>query len=328
MSFQAKQRLLKNVSNSLGSVLTAEQRDQVIDILNQHLQFFEIEEKPDVLPDTTTEELVEEFLVAKKLEGRSDATIAHYRYVIHRLTDNLKVPIQEISVFHIRSFLMSEKKRGISDNTLEGDRCVFSSFFGWLHKEELLKHNPCANLGPIKCAKKVKLPYSEVELEKLKESCLTSRDRALLSFLLCTGCRISEVCSLNRDAIDFQNLECVVYGKGAKERTVYLDSVTAMLLKRYLDDREDTEPALFVGKGTDRFKPNGVRAMLNKVAERAGVEHVHPHKFRRTLATNLIHRGMPIQEVASVLGHDQLDTTMTYVYLDKNNIRNSYRKYT
>ena len=135
------------------------------------------------------------------------------------------------------------------------------------------------------------------------------------------------MCGLNRDDIDFTNLECKVLGKGNKERTVYIDTVTAMLLRRYLKDRADLNIALFCGKGTERIAPGGVRAMLKKIGERAAVENVHPHRFRRTLATNLINRGMPIQEVASILGHDKIDTTMKYVFIDKNNVKSAYRKY-
>ena len=142
-----------------------------------------------------------------------------------------------------------------------------------------------------------------------------------------TGCRISEMTQLNRNDIDLTNLECTVLGKGNKERTVYLDPVAAMLIRDYLNERIDDYPALFIGKGTDRISPHGVRFMLNKVAEKSSVDHVHPHKFRRTLATNLIRHGMPIQEVASILGHDKLDTTMQYVVLDKTEVKHSYMKY-
>lgn len=215
----------------------------------------------------------------------------------------------------------------IADRTLEGYRTVFSSFFGWLYKEKLIQDNPCANLGPIKHMKKVRVPYSEVELEKLKEACQTVRDKTIIYFLLSTGCRISEICGLDRDDIDFMTLECTVLGKGNKERTVFLDDITAMMLKRYLAERKDNSPALFIGKGSERMTPGGVRFRLKTIAERAGVQNVHPHRFRRTLATNLIDRGMPIQEVASILGHDNINTTMTYVYIKKENVKNAYRKY-
>ena len=273
------------------------------------------------------DDLLRAFLDAKRLEGRSEKTIYGYRRIIERMLESVKVPTYEISIYNLRSYLMQERNRGISDVTLEGNRNVFSSFFGWLYKEKLIQDNPCANLGPIKHIKKIRVPFSEVEIEMLKEACKTARDKALISFLLATGCRISEVCNLNRDDIDYQNLECTVLGKGNKERTVFLDDITAMLLKRYLAERTDDMPALFIGKGTERLAPGGVRFRLNEIADRAGVQNVHPHRFRRTLATNLIDRGMSIQEVASILGHENINTTMTYVYINKENVKNAYRKY-
>jgi site-specific recombinase XerD len=182
-------------------------------------------------------------------------------------------------------------------------------------------------VGAIKCAKKIRLPYSAEDIERLKETCGTIRDKAIISFLLSTGCRVSEVCALNREDIDINSLECKVLGKGNKERTVYFDKVTAMLLNRYILTRDDISPALFIGKGSKRLTAQGMRYMLKKVSEKANVENVHPHRFRRTLATNLIDRGMPIQEVVAVLGHDRIDTTTDYIYIEKENVKSAYRKY-
>jgi site-specific recombinase XerD len=161
----------------------------------------------------------------------------------------------------------------------------------------------------------------------MKFCCHSIRDRALIAFLMATGCRISEVTQLNREDVDLSRLECTVLGKGNKERTVYFDGVTAALIRTYMEQRKDSSPALFAGRGTDRITPHGVRKMLKVLANGANVDHVHPHKFRRTLATNLIRHGMQIQEVAAILGHDKLDTTMQYVVLDKSDVAHSYRKY-
>jgi site-specific recombinase XerD len=230
-------------------------------------------------------------------------------------------------VYHLRRWLADEKARGISDRTLEGDRQVFSSYFGWLHREGLIASNPVGNLGAIKYQKKEKDIFSDTDIERMKFGAACVRDRAIVHFLRATGCRISEMTQLNRDDVDFANLECRVLGKGNKERTVYLDAVAAMVLQSYLKSRTDACPALFIGKGSDRLTPGGVRFMLSKLGQSSQVQHVHPHKFRRTTATNLIRHGMPIQEVAAILGHDKLDTTMQYVVLDKSIIKSSYQKY-
>jgi site-specific recombinase XerD len=171
------------------------------------------------------------------------------------------------------------------------------------------------------------LPFSQTDIELIKENAKTIRDKAIVCFLLSTGARINEVCSLNRGDIDFQSMEATVLGKGNKERTVYLDTVTAMLLKRYFDSRTDTCPALFAGKRNERLTPDGVRRMLKVIEKNSGVENVHPHRFRRTLATRLIDHGMTITEVAAILGHESLNVTSRYVYVEKQNVKNNYNRY-
>lgn len=325
MSIASKQMLLNELEERLSDKLSARDLQAFVTDTSSLLARYEVEFKAQ--ESHASEDYLKAFLDAKQIEGRSQKTLERYRYILKKLLVETGVPLPEITTYHIRSYLIREKSRGIGDKTIEGTRTVFSSFFGWLWKEGLIERNPCANIGAIKCTKKIRHPYSDVEIEKLKESCDTLRDRAIISFLLSTGCRISEMCGLNRDDVDFESLECQVLGKGNKERTVYIDNVTAMLLKRYLKSRADFVQALFIGKGSERMTPGGVRARLKTIAERAGVENVHPHRFRRTLATNLINHGMQIQEVASILGHDKIDTTMTYVYIEKNNVKNAYRRY-
>ena len=326
MSIAAKQILIKDFEKEIGRILTVDQTDAAIRILADKLGVFHVEVTPqDELGNST--DLLDAFLDAKQIEGRSPKTLQHYKYVITKMLTEIRVPVSSITVYHLRSYLMGMRKRGIADKTIESTRSVMSSFFGWLHREGILADDPCTNLNPIKCAKKVRQPFSEVDIERLKEGCTIPRDRAIISLLLATGCRISEVCELNRDQIDFQNLECTVHGKGDKERTVFLDPVTAMLLRRYLADRHDNNPALFTGKGSERMTPGGIRFRLKTIAKAVGVDNVHPHRFRRTLATGLIDRGMPIQEVAAILGHDKIDTTLRYVYIDKTNTKNAYKKY-
>lgn len=327
MSIVDKQTFANEMRKNLSDKLTLQDINTVISELTYQLSYYNIERKPDDSGKQDFEDMLSLFMDTKRIEGRSEKTLDRYEYILRRFREFDSTPIRDVTVFNIRQFLSYEKNRGICDRTLTGYRDVFSSFFGWLHREGLLQHNPCANLMPIKFRKEVRKPYTDVDIERLKEACDTQRDKAIITFLLSTGCRISEVCGLNREDIDFQNLECTVLGKGNKERTVYLNDIAAMQLTGYLKERTDNLSALFIGKGSDRLKPGGIRKRLNEIAARAGVDNVHPHRFRRTLATNLINHGMPIQEVASVLGHDKIDTTMTYVYLDKIGVKNSYRKF-
>ena len=327
MSITAKQYLIKSLGAELSREISAHDLEIVENKLNDVLAMFEVETTPGGKTDAESDDLLDAFLTAKQIQGCSEKTLALYRYRIRQLAAAIDVPMRRITVFHLRKYLMDEKNRGVADKTLEGMRSIFCSYFGWLHKEGLLPVNPCANLAPIKVAKVVRLPYSDVDLERLREACHGARDKAIVAFLLSTGCRVSEMCGLDRDDIDFSRGEAVVLGKGNKERTVFLSDVALMHLRRYLNERTDSSPALFAGRCSDRIKPNAVRKLLHAAADRAGVQDVHPHRFRRTLATNLIDHGMAIQQVASVLGHEKLDTTMEYVHQRTEDIHNNYRKY-
>lgn len=326
MSIHAKEMLVGGFEERIGDFLTVKQTRQTVAALKEELQTFEVDTVAD---GTVNTEKLKIFLDAKKVEGRSEKTINRYSYILERMIYDIGVPIEQIDTANIRAYLMSNKDRGLSDSSLEGIRSVASSFFGWLWKESLIKTNPCANIGAIKCQKKIRLPYSAVDIEKLKDGCTTLRDKAIICFLLATGARISEVCALNKDDINFRDLECKVLGKGNKERTVYFDAVTSMTLQSYFENRSDKSEALFVAQKEphNRLDPHSIRGILKEIEDVTGVENVHPHRFRRTLATNLINHGMPVQEVAMILGHENINTTMKYVFIDKAGVKNSYRRY-
>lgn len=327
MPFHAKQKFVQDVAEEIGDFLTVTQTRQVTGVIDDKLTDYNITAIDPIEVDTQSIDMLRVFLDAKQTAGRSQKTINRYSYILERMIREIHVPVEEITTYDIRAYLMDLKRNGLQDSSLEGVRFVLSSFFGWLWKEALIQKNPCANIEAIKCKKKIRLPYSAVEIEKLKAVCLLQRDKALICFLLSTGARISEVCALNIEDVDFQNMECKVLGKGNKERIVYIDEVTAMELEIYLKSRSDNSPALFSGKGTDRMTAHGVRKRLTDLGKLAGVTNVHPHRFRRTLATSLIDRGMPIQEVAYILGHENMNTTLKYVFIDKRNVKNSYRKF-
>ena len=304
MAFEAKTSFLEEIRRRIAPDVSAEAMPRILKTVAEVMDGFDIQEMP--AEGLMEDDLIEQYAAALKVEGRSQQTIDRYLYTIGRTR---------------------EQTRGIKDTTLEGNRQVYSAFYNWLQRESLIDHNPTANLGAIKCAKRKKQIYSEIDIEKLNQHCGIIRDRAIIAFLGSTGCRISEMTGLNRDEVNLEKLECVVHGKGNKERTVFISPVAGMLVREYLQSRTDDCEALFAGKGGKRFQPGGVRAMLNRIAKEAGVEHVHPHKFRRTLATNLTRHGMAIQEVATILGHEKLDTTMKYVVLNNEDIKNAYRRF-
>ena len=324
MAIEAKISLQNQVEKRLMTEVTADALNRMMRVMADVLEGFDVRE---TLVMEEKDDLLECYIDAMRVQGRSEKTLTRYRYVIERMMKDVNVPTRRITVYHLRGYLSKMKDNGKQDSTMEGIRQVFSAYFNWLQRESLIDRNPTANLGAIKVGKRQKKTFTDIDMEKLSRSCKCKRDRAIIAFLASTGCRVSEVTGLDRDAVDLDQLTCVVHGKGNKERRVYLDGVTGMLIRAYLAERKDEDPALFVNRYNVRMNPDGVREMLNRVAEEAGVEHVHPHKFRRTLATNMARHGMPIQEVARILGHDKIDTTMRYVVLDDEDIKHQYRKF-
>lgn len=325
MAMDVKMDFLRCVEKALEDKVT------VVDMAKIMLSISDTMEHYDIKQHETFENEIDDcldcYVAALSVQNRSQKTIERYTYIIKRMMQSVGVTTRRITVYHLRNYIASEKARGISDETLEGYRAIFTAYFNWLQREGLIEKNPTANLGVIKCAKKEKKTYTAVEMEKLNYHCKCIRDRAIINFLASTGCRVSEMTGLDRDAVNMQTLECVVHGKGNKERTVYLSPVAGMLLAQYLLSRTDDNPALFIGQRNERLQPGGVRAMLKVLAFEADVAHVHPHKFRRTLATDLNRHGMGIAEIARLLGHDRIDTTMAYVILNKDDIKSAYRRY-
>ena len=325
MAIDAKVSFLRQLSKELEGVLTVEQMDKMNARAMEIMDHFDMRENS--WDDGQPDDLLGCYVDAMKVQGRSQMTINRYVYVIGRLMKSVKVPTRKITVYHLRNFLTAEKARGVQDSTLEGIRQVFSSYFNWLQRESLIERNPMANLGTIKCEKKVKKAFTDSELERLDRNCHKLRDRAVLHFLRATGCRISEATGLNRDCVNLEKQEAIVHGKGNKQRKVFMDEIACDALRAYLDSRTDEAEALFLNRFGERILPGGVRTMLKELAKLANVDHVHPHKFRRTLATEMTRKGMPIQAAARILGHEKIDTTNRYVAQNDDDIRFDYRRY-
>ncbi len=324
MAIEAKASFLRQMEKSLSSTTTADTMAKVLSIVADVMEGFDMRE---IGFEEEQDDMLDCFLQAMDVQSRSMKTISHYRLILGKLLAEVKVPARRITVSHLRSYLAKQKERGLKDSTLAHHREVFSSFFGWLFREGLIEKNPVVNLGSIKVAKEEKKVFSDIDMEKMKQNGRRAVDKAIITFLASTGCRVAELVGLDRNALDLENLECVVRGKGNKERTVYIDNVTAMYVKKYLATRTDDCPALFVTRTNERFNTGGIRDMLKRLEERSGVEHIHPHKFRRTLATNLARRNMPIQTIAAVLGHEKIETTMEYIVMNKENTKMQYRQY-
>lgn len=269
------------------------------------------------------------FLIRKKTEGKSDRTLEQYQLHLSKLLQYLNKPLDKITEDDLFIYLASYKKsRNVSNTYLDNMRLVFSSFFTWLNNKGYIHRNPAIGLEPIKTEKKIKKPFSDEELEKLRRACTQDRDKALIEFLYSTGVRASELIALNRNDIDFYDKNAIVYGKGSKEREVYLTATASLYLKEYLNNRTDNNEALFVSvrKPYERLTVAGLENIIKKIGVIAGVEKCHPHRFRRTMATNVLKKGAQLEEVKELLGHTKLDTTMIYCTVDRENVKHTHQR--
>lgn len=281
-------------------------------------------------PDESWKYDLEEYLMSKALEGKSPATIKRYRYELTRLLSYINKAVRDVTHKDISGYMRRYKAvRRVANQTLKNVRAVYSRFFGWLRDRDRIRKNPMVLVETIKVEKRLKRPFSDEERERILRSCKTIRDKAMMEFLYSTAVRVSELEAVNRSDIHFVSKDLVVYGKGGKERTVYLNDRTSMYLREYLESRTDDSPALFVADRSphNRLSKTGIEDIVRRIGTRAGVEKSHPHRFRRTAATNALNRGMPIQEVAQLLGHSKLETTMIYCTVDQAGVRYHHAKY-
>ena len=275
-------------------------------------------------------EYVELFLAAKKLEGCSERSLRYYASTLTRFSAEIAKPAHDVTTDDIRDYLASYSGDGrVGKTTIDNIRRVISSFFSWLEEEDYIYKSPVRRIKKIKTSRVLKPVYSDESLELLRDSCEEIRDLAMIDLLSSTGIRVGELVQLDRRDIDFDARECVVHGKGDKERRVYFDARAKTHLLAYLELRVDDTPALFVSlrRPFRRLEISGVEARLRKLGEDSGVKHVRPHKFRRTLATKAIDKGMPIEQVQVLLGHSKIDTTLCYAMVDQDNVKRSHRRY-
>ena len=325
MAIDAKMSFLRQVEKKCADKLTMRDMETLLTVVSDIMEDFDMLENPHF--GEVADDMLESYEDSLKIQGRSAKTIARYKYEVRRFMDYTKVPTRKVNVYHIRNYFSRAKERGIKESTLEGNRQVLSAYFGWLTREGLIDKNPMINVGTFKVPKKQRETFTEVDLQKMYDSCENLRDKLIIRFLATTGCRVSEVVSMNRNMINLNDQECLVHGKGNKERLVYFDAVTAMMLEEYMLSRKDFEEPLFLSKNKKRLEAGGIRCMLKQIGKASGVNHVHPHKFRRTLATDLARKGMPIQQIASILGHEKIETTMKYIMQNNEEVKTSYRRY-
>lgn len=313
------------IVNEMVEVLNASQLRKLQEVLLKELCRESRMEKA-----TTNEEYLQMFLNAKKIEGCSERTIQYYRVTVERFLKVVQKRIRKVTAEEIRQYLVEyQSVNNCGKTTIDNIRRNISSFFSWLEEEDYILKSPMRKIHKIRAPKIIKTIISDEEIEKLRDACTEMRDLAVVDLLYSTGIRVGELVRLNRKDIDFSERECIVFGKGDKERKVYFDARTKIHLQRYLASRSDSNEALIVGVNAPfaRLNIRGVEIRLRELGRKADVERIHPHKFRRTMATRAIDKGMPIEQVQKILGHSQIDTTMQYAIVSQNNVKESHRKF-
>lgn len=328
MDYRAE--IVKRLESCLINEMDSEQVGKVTNSLLVILDEYEVQTRCTevAVVETPNEQIIKRYSASLLIEGKSKGTVEQYVRVCLKLSDYLNKPLTEATTYDIKTYLAIQKTRKIRNVTLENIRSYISTFFNWLESEELIVKSPCRNIKPIKCEEEIKLPFSRVELDALKSNCLSIRERAIVEVLISSGVRISELKNAKIGDVDFKNLTFhVKNGKGGKDRITCITEVTATHLQKYLNERTDVCESLFVTRFGKNYSTNGFRFLLNQIAGRANVENVHPHRFRRTFATELAERGMDIQEIKRLMGHSDINTTLTYIYTSDSKIKESYRKY-
>ena len=324
-----KQNLITDVIQGMLPYLNNAQTEKLQEVL-QHTLFSYKVTKVENNTENLEQDLVELFLSAKRIEGCSEKTLKYYNATIQAMLTCVGKGVRHIVTDDVRSYLTEyQEKNQSSKVTIDNIRRILSSFFSWLEDEDYILKSPVRRIHKVKTGTSIKETYTDEALELMRDSCTELRDLAIIDMLASTGMRVGEMVLLNRADINFNERECVVFGKGDKERIVYFDARTKIHLQNYLNSRRDENPALFVSlqKPHKRLQISGIEVRLREYGKRLGLSKVHPHKFRRTLATMAIDKGMPIEQLQQLLGHRRIDTTLQYAMVKQSNVKIAHRKY-
>ena len=321
-------QLINEIIQGMLPFLNNFQEDKLQIVLRKVLSRYEVVEGNEKCEQEL--DYVALFLSAKRIEGCSEKSLQYYEATIRAMLTETKKEVRQIETEDIRGYLTSYQARKQSSKvTIDNIRRILSSFFSWLEDEDYILKSPVRRIHKVKTASSIKETYSDEALELMRDNCTELRDLAMIDLLASTGMRVGEMVLLNREDIDFAERECVVLGKGDKERMVYFDARTKIHLQNYLRSRTDSNSALFVALNApfNRLQINGIEKRLRTFGRNLGINKVHPHKFRRTLATMAIDKGMPIEQLQQLLGHKRIDTTLQYAMVKQNNVKLAHRKY-
>lgn len=325
-----KQQIITDVVQHMLPHLDNMQLKELQKVLEHTLFDCEITKQEEKETTNENPKLVDDFVAAKRIEGCSEKTLKYYRTTIETMVTSIDKSIRHIQTEDLRSYLTDYQSKNQSSRvTIDNIRRILSSFFSWLEDEDYILKSPVRRIHKVKTASNIKETYTDEELEKMRDNCTELRDLAIIDMLASTGMRIGEMVLLNKMDINFNERECVVFGKGDKERIVYFDARAKIHLQNYINSRTDDNPALFVTLRSPhkRIKIGGIETRLREMGKVLEIEKVHPHKFRRTLATMAIDKGMPIEQLQQLLGHKRIDTTLQYAMVKQSNVKIAHRKY-
>ena len=324
-----KEKIMEDIVQQMLPYLDNAQLHKLQEVLEHSLFEYEIAGRT-IETEDDSQELIDSFVYAKRIEGCSEKTLKYYRTTIEAMTEAIDKGVRHMQTDDLRAYLTDyQEQHGSSRVTIDNIRRILSSFFSWLEDEDHILKSPVRRIHKVKTATNIKETYTDEELEKMRDNCEELRDLAIVDMLASTGMRIGEMVLLNKADINFNERECVVFGKGDKERVVYFDARTKIHLQNYIDSRTDDEPALFVTlrEPHTRITIGGIESRLREFGKTLKIEKVHPHKFRRTLATMAIDKGMPIEQLQQLLGHKRIDTTLQYAMVKQSNVKQAHRKY-
>ena len=325
-----REALIMEVMQKMLPYLDNAQLKQLRQTMEQTLYRFNVTEENSGLKEEKNTDLITLFITAKRIEGCSEKTLKYYKTTIDAMVSFLGKDVRRIITEDLRAYLTQyQSKNHSSKVTIDNIRRILSSFFSWLEDEDYIIKSPVRRIHKVKTTSSIKETYSDEELEKMRDNCAEPRDLAMIDLLASTGMRVGEMVLLNRDDINFSERECVVFGKGDKERVVYFDARAKLHLQDYINSRTDDDPALFVSLKSPhkRIQIGGVEHRLREMGKQLNISKVHPHKFRRTLATMAIDKGMPIEQLQRLLGHQKIDTTLQYAMVKQSNVKTAHRKY-
>ena len=323
-----KEQIIKEIEQQMSDFLNNEQKKKLSEVLKY--VFFNIEiAKIDNRMMEETKDYEKLFLSSKRVEGCSERSLNYYKTTIDNMKEKINKKVNFIETDDIRKYLSDyQEESKCSKTTIDNIRRILSSYFSWLEDENYIVKNPIRRIHKIKTAKLVKETFTDEEVETMRDYCKGNRDLALIDFLYSTGVRVGELVNVNIEDVNFEDRSCIVLGKGNKQREVYFDARTKIHLQEYINQRNDNNKALFVSlqKPYNRLNISGVEIRLREIGKETNVNRVHPHKFRRTMATKAIDKGMPIEQVQVLLGHRKIDTTLEYAMVNQNNVKQSYKK--